>query len=234
MHITRHQHITPSTTHQRAQGFRSITYFPDRPDVMSRYTTRIEADKALYPVLLSNGNQVDSGELEGGRCDAIYSSRTCVCALRAGCVAVADRRAGFGPDVDFIVIITSSPSALHTPPPPNTHIHTHNHTPPLLSCRHYAVWDDPFPKPCYLFALVAGDLQVVEDSFKTCSGRSVTLRIFAQAQNIGKVGCQLGGGALRRPRGLVSVQATPALNGLHAREAPKTSTAKWGPNARST
>jgi aminopeptidase N len=96
-------------TQCEAEGFRKITYFPDRPDVLARYTVRIEAD-TTYPRLLSNGNLLESGELAGG--------------------------------------------------------------------RHYAVWSDPFPKPCYLFALVAGELDVLEDSFVTMSGRKVALRIF--------------------------------------------------------
>src|SRR6202453_4792772 len=79
-------------TQCEAEGFRRITYFFDRPDVLTVYTTRIESDKAAYPVLLSNGNLIQSGDLAGG--------------------------------------------------------------------RHFAVWQDPFPKPCYLFALVAGDLGV--------------------------------------------------------------------------
>jgi aminopeptidase N len=97
-------------TQCEAEGFRKITFFPDRPDVLSRYTVRIEADAQAYPRLLSNGNLVDSGSLHGG--------------------------------------------------------------------RHYAVWSDPFPKPCYLFALVAGELDVLADRLVTASGRSVELRIY--------------------------------------------------------
>jgi aminopeptidase N len=97
-------------TQCEAEGFRKITYWPDRPDVLSRFTVRIEADKAAYPRLLSNGNLMSSGDLPGG--------------------------------------------------------------------RHFAVWNDPFPKPCYLFALVAGALDVLEDSFVTASGRKVELRIY--------------------------------------------------------
>ena len=100
------------TTQCEAEGFRRITYFPDRPDVMAVFTTRIEADKAEAPVLLANGNLVESGDLPGG--------------------------------------------------------------------RHFAVWHDPFPKPCYLFALVGGDLGVVEDSFTTMSGRKVALSIYVE------------------------------------------------------
>ncbi|MDH3659604.1 MAG: aminopeptidase N, partial [Alphaproteobacteria bacterium] len=107
-------------TQCEAEGFRKITYFLDRPDVMARYRTRIEADRAAYPVLLANGNKVDSGERPGG--------------------------------------------------------------------RHYAVWEDPFPKPAYLFALVAGDLAVLEDSFTTKSGRDVSLQIYAEPEQIDKCG----------------------------------------------
>lgn len=102
-----------------AEGFRGITYFLDRPDVMAIYKTRIEADKSLYPVLLSNGNLVDQGDLDNG--------------------------------------------------------------------RHFTVWEDPFRKPSYLFALVAGQLAVQEDSFITKSGRKVALRIFVQEKNLDKV-----------------------------------------------
>ncbi len=102
-------------TQCEAEGFRKITYYLDRPDVMARFTTRIEADKKSCPVLLSNGNQIESGDL------------------------------------------------------------AHN--------RHFAVWEDPFPKPCYLFALVAGDLVKIEDTFLTRSGRSIDLHIFVQAAN---------------------------------------------------
>jgi aminopeptidase N len=97
-------------TQCEAEGFRKITWFADRPDVLSRFTVRIEGDKAAYPRLLSNGNLVEAGELDGG--------------------------------------------------------------------RHFAVWNDPFPKPCYLFALVAGELDELVDSFVTMSGRTVELRIF--------------------------------------------------------
>jgi len=102
-------------TQCEAEGFRRITYFIDRPDNLSRYTTRIEADRAALPVLLSNGNLVESGALPNG--------------------------------------------------------------------KHFAVWQDPFPKPCYLFALVAGDLGVLEDSFVTMSGRTVALKIYVEHGN---------------------------------------------------
>lgn len=101
-------------TQCEAQGFRRITYFLDRPDVMSSYTTRIEAPKELAPVLLSNGNRVALDELE------------------------------------------DDPT------------------------RHYAIWMDPHPKPAYLFALVAGKLDVLSDSFKTMSGNDVELNIYCE------------------------------------------------------
>ncbi len=103
-------------TQCEAEGFRRITYFPDRPDILSRYSVRMEADKALYPVLLSNGDPVESGEGEGG--------------------------------------------------------------------RHWARWNDPFPKPCYLFALVAGDLACNADSFTTMSGRQVKLGIWVREADL--------------------------------------------------
>jgi len=102
-------------TQCEAEGFRKITYFLDRPDVMARYTTTIEADATLYPVLLSNGNPVDGGLLPEG--------------------------------------------------------------------RHWRRWEDPFPKPCYLFALVAGNLALVEDQFVTRSGRTVALRLYVEPGN---------------------------------------------------
>ena len=95
-----------------AEGFRRITYFLDRPDILSVYTVRIEALKSEAPLLLSNGNRQEAGDLPGG--------------------------------------------------------------------RHYAVWHDPFPKPSYLFALVAGDLGSVSDSFVTASGRKVELGIHVE------------------------------------------------------
>ncbi len=107
-------------TQCEAEGFRRITYYPDRPDVMAVFTVRIEADKARFPVLLANGNCVETGELPFG--------------------------------------------------------------------RHFAVWHDPFRKPAYLFAMVAGDLGCVEDRFVTRSGREVTLRIYVDPGNEGRTG----------------------------------------------
>jgi len=100
-------------TQCEAEGFRRITYFLDRPDVLSVYTTRIEAEKAQAPVLLGNGNLVESGDITG-------------------------------------------------------------------STRHYAIWHDPHPKPCYLFALVGGDLGSIHDRFTTTSGRNVELGIYVE------------------------------------------------------
>jgi|TARA_B110000008_G_scaffold47269_1_gene45667 aminopeptidase N len=115
-------------TQCEAEGFRSITFYPDRPDVMSVFTTKITADKAKYPVLLSNGNLIDSGDAANG--------------------------------------------------------------------AHFATWKDPWRKPCYLFALVAGDLAVVEDTFTTMSGREVALKIYAQAKNIDR--CDFAMASLKR------------------------------------
>jgi aminopeptidase N len=102
-------------TQCEAEGFRKITYYPDRPDVMARFFTTIVADKKNYPVLLSNGNLVSSGDITDG--------------------------------------------------------------------KHFAKWHDPFPKPAYLFALVAGDLARVRDNFTTMSGKNVDLSIFVQHHN---------------------------------------------------
>lgn len=102
-------------TQCEAEGFRNITYYLDRPDAMSVFTTRISADKATYPVLLANGNPIEQGEEGEG--------------------------------------------------------------------RHFAVWHDPFPKPAYLFAMVAGDLVRHADGFTTCSGREVDLHIYVEAHN---------------------------------------------------
>ena len=105
-------------TQCEAHGFRKITYYPDRPDVMSVFRVTVEADKARYPVLLSNGNPLSSQDLPDG--------------------------------------------------------------------RHSACWHDPFPKPAYLFALVAGDLGFIQDSFCTRSGRDVCLRIYVAEKDLGK------------------------------------------------
>ncbi|PQM37417.1 puromycin-sensitive aminopeptidase isoform X1 [Prunus yedoensis var. nudiflora] len=105
-------------TQCEAEGFRKITFYQDRPDIMAKYTCRIEADKSLYPVLLSNGNLIEQGDLEGN--------------------------------------------------------------------KHFALWEDPFKKPCYLFALVAGQLESRDDTFVTRSGRKVALRIWTPAQDVPK------------------------------------------------
>ncbi|HIP81408.1 MAG TPA: aminopeptidase N [Leucothrix mucor] len=109
-------------TQCEAQGFRKITYFLDRPDVMGVFTTTIRADKKSIPVMLSNGNLIDSGDLSG------------------------EGQKG----------------------------------------KHFAKWQDPHKKPAYLFALVAGDLEHVSDTFTTMSGREVTLEIYTEAHNIDK------------------------------------------------
>jgi len=105
-------------TQCEAEGFRKITYFLDRPDVMSKFTTTLVGDKSQYPVLLSNGNKVASGDL-------------------------ADN-------------------------------------------QHWVTWEDPFNKPCYLFALVAGQLDCIEDHFITKSGRSISLQIFVEPHDLDK------------------------------------------------
>src|SRR5438270_3256434 len=105
-------------TQCEAEGFRRITFFPDRPDVLSKYHVRMEGDAAAFPVLLSNGNRVAHGEAPDG--------------------------------------------------------------------RHWAEWQDPFPKPCYLFALVAGDLKANRDSFTTMSGRKVDLFIWVREADLPK------------------------------------------------
>ena len=107
-------------TQCEAEGFRRITYFLDRPDVLSRYRVRLEADKGEAPVLLANGNALAAGDLPQG--------------------------------------------------------------------RHYAVWEDPFPKPSYLFAMVGGALGVVKDTFTTMSGRKVELRIYVEPGNESRCG----------------------------------------------
>jgi aminopeptidase N len=107
-------------TQCEAEGFRKITYYLDRPDVMSSFTTTVSAEKQRYPVLLSNGNPIAAGDGEDG--------------------------------------------------------------------RHWATWQDPFKKPAYLFALVAGDLWCIEDTFTTQSARDVALRIYVEPENVDK--CQ--------------------------------------------
>ncbi|MDQ3796033.1 MAG: aminopeptidase N [Pseudomonadota bacterium] len=104
-------------TQCEAQGFRRITYFLDRPDVTASYTVTIEADRARYPVLLSNGDLIESGRIGN---------------------------------------------------------------------RHFATWHDPFRKPSYLFALVAGQLTCREDAYTTRSGREIALRIYTEAHNADK------------------------------------------------
>ncbi|WP_348814607.1 aminopeptidase N [Halomonas sp. H10-59] len=111
-------------TQCEAEGFRRITFYPDRPDVMATFSTTVIGDLTREPVLLSNGNPVERGELPDG--------------------------------------------------------------------RHFVTWDDPHPKPAYLFALVAGDLKKVEDRFTTMSGRDVTLQIWVEEENLDKTDHAMG------------------------------------------
>ncbi|NYS76177.1 MULTISPECIES: aminopeptidase N [Halomonadaceae] len=105
-------------TQCEAEGFRRITFYPDRPDVMATFKVTVIGDQQREPVLLANGNPLERGELEGG--------------------------------------------------------------------RHFVTWQDPHPKPCYLFALVAGNLHRVEDHFTTMSGREVTLQLWVEQENLDK------------------------------------------------
>jgi len=105
-------------TQCEAEGFRKITPYIDRPDVLSEFTTTVVADKEKYPVLLSNGNPVHTQDIEAG--------------------------------------------------------------------RHSVTWHDPFRKPAYLFALVAGDLEHIEDSFTTMSGRNIDLKIYVEEKDLDK------------------------------------------------
>ncbi|PMN65620.1 aminopeptidase N [Enterovibrio norvegicus] len=105
-------------TQCEAEGFRRITYYPDRPDVLAKFTTTITADKSAYPVLLSNGNKVGEGDTDNG--------------------------------------------------------------------RHWVKWEDPHAKPSYLFALVAGDFDLLSDRYTTRSGRDVALEIFVDKGNLGR------------------------------------------------
>ena len=105
-------------TQNEPEGFRRITYYLDRPDNMAKFTTKIIADKKLYPILLSSGNPVAKGDLENG--------------------------------------------------------------------KHFVTWEDPFKKPCYLYALVAGDLGVIKDTYTTKSGRKVALEIYCDKGNENK------------------------------------------------
>ncbi len=105
-------------TQCESEGFRKITYYLDRPDVLTKFTVKITADKIKNPILLSNWNKIDFGDLEGN--------------------------------------------------------------------KHFVVWEDPFNKPCYLFALVAGNLANIEDEFITMSGKKVKLQIFTESHNIHK------------------------------------------------
>lgn len=105
-------------TQCEAEGFRRISYFLDRPDNMSVFTTKVIADKTDFPYLLSNGNKIAQGDLDHG--------------------------------------------------------------------KHFVTWHDPFPKPCYLFALVAGDFDLLADTYKTASGRDVALEFYVDKGNLSK------------------------------------------------
>ena len=105
-------------TQCEAEGFRRISYYLDRPDIMATFTTKVIADKNKFPFLLSNGNKIAEGDLPSG--------------------------------------------------------------------QHFVQWHDPFPKPCYLFALVAGDFDILKDNFTTSSGRDVALEIFVDKGNVNK------------------------------------------------
>ncbi|MHB1201794.1 MAG: M1 family aminopeptidase, partial [Acidithiobacillus sp.] len=107
-------------TQCEAEGFRRITYYLDRPDVLARFTATLHAEQVHYPVLLANGNRMAAGQEAEG--------------------------------------------------------------------RHWVRWEDPFPKPCYLFALVAGDLGCVRDHFRTASGREVALEIYVEAHHLDACG----------------------------------------------
>ena len=115
-------------TQCEAQGFRRMTWFPDRPDVLARYTVRLTVDKKRFPVLLSNGNPIDQGDLDDG--------------------------------------------------------------------RHWIVWDDPIPKPSYIFAVVAGQLDSLADKYVTRSGREVALAIYTSAELVEK--CDFAMASLKR------------------------------------
>ena len=106
------------STQCEAMGFRRITYHLDRPDILSKYTVRLQANKTKYPVLLSNGNQIETGDYDNNG-----------------------------------------------------------------EIMHYSVWEDPFPKPCYLFAVVAGDLGSIHSTYTTTSGRIVKLGIYSDKEN---------------------------------------------------
>jgi len=118
-----YQSGTMLTTQCEAEGFRRITYYLDRPDVLARFTVRLEADVARYPVLLANGNLVAKGKSGKG--------------------------------------------------------------------RHWVRWEDPFPKPCYLFAMVAGNLEKVSDKFTTKSGRKILLELYVEPGNTDQTGIAL-------------------------------------------
>ena len=139
-------------TQCEAEGFRRITFFPDRPDVLSTYTVRMAGPKSQFPVLLSNGDRQSTGE---------------------------------------------------------------------KGDRHWAEWHDPWPKPSYLFALVAGDLVAREDRFKTKSGRDVDLRVWVRADENSREETQVWGSASRIN---LPVWVGPNASGSTASNSPELST----------
>jgi aminopeptidase N len=141
-------------TQCEAEGFRRITYFIDRPDVMARYTTTIHADKAKYPMLLSNGNLVASGDEAPSSVEG---------STRPHPTLSAD----------------ANPIPTPTLPLKGRDLISSGER-DLTSPRPWARWEDPFPKPSYQFALVAAKLDKLEDSYTTQSGRKVSLQIYVE------------------------------------------------------
>jgi len=149
-------------TQCEAEGFRRITYFIDRPDVMARYSVTIRADKAAYPVLLSNGNLVASGDESAS------------------------------PDPHPTLSRGERGTSLSVPSPGERTTPALRPTPPREGgekpTRHWVRWEDPFPKPSYLFAMVAAKLDKQEDSFVTRSGRNVRLQIYVEPGKLDQCG----------------------------------------------
>src|SRR5688572_25748082 len=125
-------------TQCEAQGFRHITYFVDRPDVMARYAVTLCADKARFPRLLANGNLASEGA---------------------------------GEPLEWFAA-KPGPRLREDPP----------------AARHWARWEDPFPKPCYLFAMVAANLDLLEDRFRTRSGKDALLQLYVEPGKLDQAG----------------------------------------------
>ena len=163
-------------TQCEAEGFRKITYYLDRPDVMSRFTVRVEADRENYPVLLSNGNLVASGESGASREAGMGSE-----AGMSG-KAEADGEAGASRDAGAAATgVKSRARGGAAAASGGSEVRRGE-----SRARHWALWEDPFPKPAYLFALVAGKLSRLSDHFTTCSGREVALHIHVEEKDLGK------------------------------------------------